>query len=145
VERLCLRTIDQRGSVTTSSVKVASCEPIERVAPGIVLAGVGSMKQHPVPDLRMDIRVVNGRKTVRPVLTLPSVTAVFNLDALEREVIRFALARNDGNQTRAACFVGLSRSALLYRMQKYGLRTRYASNAEQETGPGGNGDCAIDG
>lgn len=44
-----------------------------------------------------------------------------NLVAVERALIQFALDVNRGNRTRAAQFLGLSRSALLYRMQKYHL------------------------
>lgn len=44
-----------------------------------------------------------------------------DLEALERALIGFALARAGGNRTHAARFLGLTRSALLYRMHKYGL------------------------
>lgn len=45
-----------------------------------------------------------------------------NLAAVERSLIQFALATHEGNRTHAARFLGLSRSALLYRIQKYHLR-----------------------
>ena len=45
------------------------------------------------------------------------------LEAVERALIVFALASSDGNRTRAARFLGLSRSALIYRMHKHGLAT----------------------
>ena len=45
-----------------------------------------------------------------------------NLEALEIDLIRQALEREGGNQTRAAKALGLTRNTLLYRMQKYGLR-----------------------
>ncbi|MEO8650258.1 MAG: sigma-54 dependent transcriptional regulator [Acidobacteriota bacterium] len=44
-----------------------------------------------------------------------------DLEALERELIRASLARFDGNQSQAALYLGISRSALIYRMQKYGI------------------------
>jgi two-component system NtrC family response regulator len=44
-----------------------------------------------------------------------------NLDDLEREIIRTSLARHDGNQSQTSKYLGITRSALLYRMQKYGL------------------------
>ncbi len=47
--------------------------------------------------------------------------SVMNLEALERETIRQALARNDGNVNLAAKALGLSRSALYRRLQRYGL------------------------
>ena len=45
-----------------------------------------------------------------------------NLEALEIDLIRQALERENGNQTRAAKRLGLTRNTLLYRMQKFGLR-----------------------
>jgi len=45
-----------------------------------------------------------------------------SLEALEIDLIRQALEREDGNQTRAAKQLGLTRNTLLYRMQKYDLR-----------------------
>ncbi len=44
-----------------------------------------------------------------------------NLAVIESAIIRFALAQHGGNQTHAAQFLHVSRSALLYRMRKYGL------------------------
>jgi DNA-binding NtrC family response regulator len=44
-----------------------------------------------------------------------------SLEALEREAIRQALARHDGNVSLAARALGLSRSALYRRLQRYGL------------------------
>lgn len=39
------------------------------------------------------------------------------IEALERALIVFALAQTAGNRTRAARLLGLTRSALLYRMR----------------------------
>jgi DNA-binding NtrC family response regulator len=44
-----------------------------------------------------------------------------NLEELERETIRQALARHDGNVSLAAKALGLSRSALYRRLQRYGM------------------------
>ena len=44
------------------------------------------------------------------------------LDALEKDLIRQALERHQGNRTRASKDLGLTRNTLLYRMQKHGLR-----------------------
>jgi len=68
----------------------------------------------------------------------PSVTLIvpnsgIDLVAVERALIRFALESHGGNRTHAAEFLGLSRSALLYRMQKYGLAVPSVSPAR----PGG--------
>lgn len=48
-------------------------------------------------------------------------TDPINLDNLEREIIRTSLQRNDGNQSLTSRYLGITRSALIYRMQKYGL------------------------
>lgn len=44
-----------------------------------------------------------------------------SLDAVERDLILAALDKHGGNQTRAAAYLDITRSALLYRMQKHGL------------------------
>ena len=44
-----------------------------------------------------------------------------NLESVEAEIIRGALNRFDGNQSQTARYLGITRSALIYRMQKYGL------------------------
>lgn len=45
----------------------------------------------------------------------------FELEAVECEIIREALQRFDGNQSQTARFLGITRSALIYRMQKFNL------------------------
>jgi len=45
----------------------------------------------------------------------------FSLDALEREVIRKALRINQGNVSRTARFLGMTRRTLTYRISKHGL------------------------
>ena len=44
-----------------------------------------------------------------------------NLDDLECEIIRVSLQRHEGNQSQTSRYLGITRSALIYRMQKYGL------------------------
>lgn len=61
---------------------------------------------------------VGGRPTVLVVVSEAGV----DLDAVERALIQFALEAQDGNQTRTAAFLGVSRSALIYRMEKHGIR-----------------------
>jgi len=53
--------------------------------------------------------------------TLPQ--AGLNLDTLEAELIYQALSRTNGNRSQSARLLGISRDALLYRMQKHGLAT----------------------
>jgi two-component system NtrC family response regulator len=44
------------------------------------------------------------------------------VERLERRMIRDALARSDGIQTRAAELLGMSERALRYKLEKYGFR-----------------------
>jgi len=46
-----------------------------------------------------------------------------HLEEVERELIRQALEQAHGNKTRAAELLGLTRHTLLYRLEKYGLKT----------------------
>ena len=43
------------------------------------------------------------------------------LEDVERDLLRQALERTQGNRTRAAALLGITRSALLYRMDKHGI------------------------
>jgi two-component system NtrC family response regulator len=43
------------------------------------------------------------------------------LEEVEREIIRRALQMNDWNQSKTARYLGITRSALIYRMKKFGL------------------------
>jgi DNA-binding NtrC family response regulator len=45
-----------------------------------------------------------------------------DLEEVEREILRQALEKHGGNQTRAAQYLNITRSALIYRIQKYGLQ-----------------------
>lgn len=58
-----------------------------------------------------------------------------DLVAVERALIEFALDVHAGNRTRAARFLGLSRSALLYRLHKYHLVTAYRGGPVQRGRP----------
>lgn len=44
-----------------------------------------------------------------------------SLDEVEKEIIRYALTMQNGNQSQTARYLGITRSALIYRMQKFGL------------------------
>lgn len=52
-----------------------------------------------------------------------------SIEQVEREIIKQALAMHDGNQTRTARYLDITRSALIYRMQKYGLAQESPSTA----------------
>ncbi len=44
-----------------------------------------------------------------------------SLDEIEREIIRYALEMHNGNQSQTARYLSITRSALIYRMEKHGL------------------------
>ncbi|MCX6631185.1 MAG: helix-turn-helix domain-containing protein [Candidatus Solibacter sp.] len=44
-----------------------------------------------------------------------------DLEAVEKELITKALHKFDGNQTRAAAYLNLSRKTFLYRLDKFGI------------------------
>ncbi len=55
-------------------------------------------------------------------------TSGVDLQAVERALIVFALETSGGNRTRAARLLRVTRSALLYRLQKYGLTVKQGSS-----------------
>jgi DNA-binding NtrC family response regulator len=58
-----------------------------------------------------------------------------SLEAVERELIRRALDKFNGNQTKAARYLDISRKTLIYRMEKYGLKPRGETEAGEEPAP----------
>ena len=54
-----------------------------------------------------------------PSIDLPSKG--LSLKDVEKDLIEQALSKVDGNQTKAAKLLGISRDALRYKMQKFGL------------------------
>jgi len=55
-----------------------------------------------------------------------------SLEAVEKELITRALEKFDGNQTHAAKYLDISRKALIYRMEKHGIRRRVAEGEAEE-------------
>jgi DNA-binding NtrC family response regulator len=55
--------------------------------------------------------------------TGPSRPAGMDLEGWERSLIEQALREAEGNQTRAAQRLGISRDTLRYRLKKYGLQS----------------------
>ena len=62
---------------------------------------------------------VEAAETDHALLTLPD--GGVNFESLEKDFIRQALRRTQGNQTQAARLLGMTRSTLLYRIQKFKL------------------------
>ncbi|MGB8872968.1 MAG: helix-turn-helix domain-containing protein, partial [Desulfobaccales bacterium] len=56
---------------------------------------------------------------LEPGMKLPA--AGLNLDALIKGLIMQALKQSNGNRTRAARSLGISRPTLIYRLGKYGI------------------------
>ena len=59
-----------------------------------------------------------------------------SLDGVECELIRAALEKHDWNQTRAAAYLDITRSTLIYRMQKHALARDQDSNPPESSEPG---------
>jgi DNA-binding NtrC family response regulator len=59
-----------------------------------------------------------------------------SIELVERDIISRALEIHGGNQTRTARYLDITRSALIYRMQKYGLVTTSAAADAREDGEG---------
>lgn len=55
-----------------------------------------------------------------------------SLEDVEKELLLAALEKNNWNQTRAAAYLNITRSTLLYRMQKFGLEREKAAAPDTE-------------
>ena len=85
---------------------------IERM---VVLSDENSLTLEDVPEyISHPLQVFGSVK-----FELPSES--ISLDEVEREIIRYALEMHNGNQSQTARYLGITRSALIYRMQKSGL------------------------
>lgn len=58
-----------------------------------------------------------------------------SLEAVEKELILRALDKFHGNQTHAARYLDISRKALIYRMEKHGIRRKPADDEEELEAP----------
>jgi DNA-binding NtrC family response regulator len=85
---------------------------IERM---VVLSDENSLTLEDVPEyISHPLQIFGSVK-----FELPSES--ISLDEVEREIIRYALEMHNGNQSQTARYLGITRSALIYRMQKSGL------------------------
>jgi two-component system NtrC family response regulator len=81
----------------------------------LVLDNDGVLAMDDVPDrLRTTERTIAGLRLALPDDSLP-------LEDVERELLIAALNKHGWNQTKAAAYLNISRSALIYRMQKFAL------------------------
>jgi DNA-binding NtrC family response regulator len=72
-----------------------------------------------VENLPREFTTVNKSNTKLSGFTLPEMG--LQLDTLEADLIHQALNRTQGNRSKSARLLGLSRDTLLYRMRKYGF------------------------
>ena len=79
-----------------------------------------------INDLPENLTTVTGN-AANVLINLPD--GGIDLEEVEREILRQALDKHGWNQTRTAQYLNITRSALIYRMQKYGLQT--AETAEK--------------
>ncbi|HYV46249.1 MAG TPA: sigma 54-interacting transcriptional regulator [Myxococcaceae bacterium] len=86
------------------------------------------------PDLHApgQPRVSVGRASEGLEVALPAEG--LDLEVLEREVIRLSLERCEGNVSKTARFLSISRQTLIYRMKKHGLRRPGAPVARPPSG-----------
>jgi two-component system NtrC family response regulator len=85
---------------------------IERI---VILNKDTSIKADSLPIDILDQR----KKSKEPIIYFPEEG--INLEEVERELLIKALKLSEQNQTKAAQLLGITRSALIYRMQKYQL------------------------
>ena len=57
-----------------------------------------------------------------------------SIEQVERDIIQQALEMHSGNRTHTARYLDITRSALLYRMQKYGLAAPASDDVESDEG-----------
>jgi DNA-binding NtrC family response regulator len=102
----------------------------EHVALGMPLAlgwGVVASRPSTTPsELEPAVTVRQSADTGAAIVSVPP--SGVDLEAVERALIIFALDATGGNRTRAATLLRLTRSSLLYRLQKYGLTVKQGSS-----------------
>ncbi len=65
---------------------------------------------------------IRGASAVSPEFLFHIPDEGINLEEVEKELLFYSLKKHGWNQTRAAKFLGITRQALIYRIEKYGLR-----------------------
>jgi two-component system response regulator HydG len=72
-----------------------------------------------IEENNLPAEIVNRPAAQKPLFDLPELG--IELEKVEMDLIRQALNRTNGNRSRSARLLGISRDTLLYRMQKYGI------------------------
>ncbi|RJP25668.1 MAG: sigma-54-dependent Fis family transcriptional regulator [Candidatus Abyssobacteria bacterium SURF_5] len=90
------------------------------------------LRKHPdrltVKDLPDNI--LNAEQRLDFLLNVPEQG--LNLDDVEKELLLYSLRKHNWNQTRSAKFLGITRQALIYRMEKYALRVEKPEQTEEK-------------
>ena len=81
----------------------------------IVLSNGETLSLNDVPEN------IKNSKSIADNLWFSLPNEPINLESVENEILRQALNRFGGNQSQTARYLGITRSALIYRMQKYDL------------------------
>ena len=88
----------------------------------VVLSSGGVIEPEDLPERVREEGNLRGPPAALPVLDAPGFDVNEQIAEVERASILAALEACEGNQTRAARKLGLSRRALIYRMEKHGLK-----------------------
>ncbi|CAL1241588.1 sigma-54 interaction domain-containing protein [Candidatus Methylocalor cossyra] len=72
-----------------------------------------------IEESNLPAEIIARAPATKPLFDLPELG--IDLEKVEIDLIRQALTRTNGNRSRSARLLGISRDTLLYRMQKYGL------------------------
>ncbi len=81
-----------------------------------------------VDETMLPAEIVTGVQERPPEISLPE--GGLTLEAVETDLIRQALERGQGNRSKAARLLGISRDTLLYRMQKYGIESEASGDIQ---------------
>ncbi|HEX3015344.1 MAG TPA: sigma-54 dependent transcriptional regulator [Desulfobacteria bacterium] len=122
-----LHKYDQKGRITGISPAAlkalvnyawpGNIRELENTIERMAIVSPGPVIEHAdIPPELME-RAVSGKKMI---VTLPDEG--INLEELEQNLLAQALELAQGNKTKAARLLGLTRHTLLYRLEKYGLR-----------------------
>ncbi|MDF9392840.1 MULTISPECIES: sigma-54 interaction domain-containing protein [Methylococcus] len=72
-----------------------------------------------IEESNLPLEITYRASTAKGLFALPDMG--IELEQVEMDLIRQALNRTNGNRSRSARLLGISRDTLLYRMQKYGI------------------------
>ena len=97
----------------------------------LVMAGDGPITPAELPD-----KVFAQQRDDEPPAEQPGVGVRSRLAEVERAAIGAALEECGGNQTHAARKLGLSRRALIYKMERYGFKPPPAATDQRRSRPG---------